>query len=271
MRSTRCGKLVGRRYGGASGRAADLAQVRPNPQRTYDRPDTGKVGTLTCGGMSHRKDDGRDGGVRRHADTEVGRIHWAGTKFFPNIFGTRRRAHVARTPVWDSGTEHHPEPDHPRPTEEATVAVPTPNRFWRMMTDPGFPSPASNPAPFMVTAEAFLDLTSQVQALAGMVQTIVPYLPHLVHSMAHQSAPPTVPPQTESPAAPNRGIPPDVEPPQPQVVEARTASPTPTPARSQSRSYNPVPTEPDFDTLSTDTADSLREQVRRVHQRLDEV
>ncbi|RWW38719.1 hypothetical protein BHE74_00056031, partial [Ensete ventricosum] len=66
----------------------------------------------------------------------------------------------------------------------------------------------------------------------------------------------------ESPAAPNRGIPPDIEPPQPQVAEARAASSTPTPARSQSRSYNPVP---------TDTADSLREQVRRVHQRLDEV
>ncbi|RRT55296.1 hypothetical protein B296_00043664 [Ensete ventricosum] len=42
----------------------------------------------------------------------------------------------------------------------------------------------------MVTAEAFLSLTSQVQALAGMVQTIIPYLPQLVHSMAHQSAPP---------------------------------------------------------------------------------
>ncbi|RZS14571.1 hypothetical protein BHM03_00046269 [Ensete ventricosum] len=170
-------------------------------------------------------------------------------------------------PFGNSGAEHHPEPDHPRPIEEAAVAVPTPNRFWRMMTDPGFPSPASNPASFMVTTEAFLGLTSQVQALAGMVQTIVPYLPQLVHSTAHQSAPP----QTESPAAPNRGVPPEAEPPQPQVAEARAASPTLTPARSQSRSYNPVPTEPNFDTLSTDTANSLREQVRRVHQRLDEV
>ncbi|RZS22025.1 hypothetical protein BHM03_00054744 [Ensete ventricosum] len=174
-------------------------------------------------------------------------------------------------PFGDSGTEHHPEPDHPRPTEEATVTLPTPNHFWRMMTDPGFPSPASNPTSFMVTAEAFLSLTSQVQALARMVQTIISYLPQLVHSTAHQSAPPAAPPQTESPAAPNRGILPDVEPPQPQVAEARAASPTPTPARSQSHSYNPVPTEPDFDTLSTDTTDSLREQVRRVHQRLDEV
>ncbi|RZR86839.1 hypothetical protein BHM03_00014121, partial [Ensete ventricosum] len=40
-------------------------------------------------------------------------------------------------PFGDSGAEHHPEPDHPRPTEEAAVAVPTPNRFWRIMTDSG--------------------------------------------------------------------------------------------------------------------------------------
>ncbi|KAJ8464737.1 hypothetical protein OPV22_027289 [Ensete ventricosum] len=71
--------------------------------------------------------------------------------------------------------------------------------------------------------------------------------------------------------APNRGIPPDVEAPPPRVAEVLPASPTPTPTRSQSRSYNPAPTEPDLDTLSTDSTDSLREQVRRVHQRLDEV
>ncbi|RRT55589.1 hypothetical protein B296_00044842 [Ensete ventricosum] len=71
--------------------------------------------------------------------------------------------------------------------------------------------------------------------------------------------------------APDRGISPDIEAPQPRVAEARPASPTPTPARSQSRSYNPAPTELDLDTLSTDTTNSLREQVRRVYQRLDEV
>ncbi|RWV79579.1 hypothetical protein GW17_00059265, partial [Ensete ventricosum] len=61
--STRRGKLVGCKYGGASGRTADLAQVRPNPRRSYDRPGTGKVDTLTCGRMPHRKDDERGGGV----------------------------------------------------------------------------------------------------------------------------------------------------------------------------------------------------------------
>ncbi|RZS25079.1 hypothetical protein BHM03_00058231, partial [Ensete ventricosum] len=174
-------------------------------------------------------------------------------------------------PFVDSGTEHRTKPDHPQPTEEATAAVLTPNRFWRMMIDPGFPSPASNPTPLMVTVEAFLGLTSQVQAQAEMVQTIISYLPQLVHSMAHQSALPAAPPQTESPMAPDRGIPPDVEAPQPRVAEVRPASSTPTPARSQSRSYNPAPTEPDLDALLTDSTDSLREQVNRVHQRLDEV
>ncbi|RWW86384.1 hypothetical protein BHE74_00004844 [Ensete ventricosum] len=110
-------------------------------------------------------------------------------------------------PFGNSGAEHHPEPNHPQPTEEAAATVPTPNHFWRMMIDPGFPSPTSNPALFMVTTEAFLDLTSQVQALAGMMQTIVPYLPQLMHSTAHQSAPPTAPSQTESPVAPNWGGP----------------------------------------------------------------
>ncbi|RWW87986.1 hypothetical protein BHE74_00003154 [Ensete ventricosum] len=171
----------------------------------------------------------------------------------------------------DSGTERQTKPDHPRPAEEVAAAMPTPNRFWRMMTDPGFPSPASNPALLMVTTEAFLGLTSQVQALAGMVQTIISYLPQLVHSMVHQPAPPAAPPQTESPTAPNRGILLDFEAPPPRVVEVLPASSTPTLARSQSRSYNPALTEFDLDTLSTNSTDSLREQVRRVHERLDEV
>ncbi|RRT37440.1 hypothetical protein B296_00049657 [Ensete ventricosum] len=63
---TRRGKLVGHRYGGASGRAVDLAQVRSNPQQSYARPDTGKADTLTYGRIPHRKDGGRGGGVRRH-------------------------------------------------------------------------------------------------------------------------------------------------------------------------------------------------------------
>ncbi|RZS07193.1 hypothetical protein BHM03_00037989 [Ensete ventricosum] len=225
-------------------REASRAQVWGR-QRSYGRPDAGKADTLTCRRMPYRKDSGHGGSVRQH-DKPQGQ---PGCQTRRRNTSTRQAPDLTLTflaleggsisperPFGDSGTEHHPEPDHPRPTEEATVAVPTPNRFWRMMTNSGFPSPASNPAPFMVTIEAFLDLTGQVQALAGMVQTIIPYLSQLVHSMAHQSAPPAAPPRTESPAAPNRGTPPDVEPPQPHVTEARAASSTPTPARSQSRS-----------------------------------
>ncbi|RZR93672.1 hypothetical protein BHM03_00022227 [Ensete ventricosum] len=107
-------------------------------------------------------------------------------------------------PFGNSGAEHRSEPNHPQPAEEVTTAGPTPNRFWRMMTDPGFPSPTSNPAPFIVTVEAFLGLTNQVQALVDVVQTIVPYLPQLIQSTTQQSAPPTAFPYMESPVAPNR-------------------------------------------------------------------
>ncbi|RWV88213.1 hypothetical protein GW17_00049720 [Ensete ventricosum] len=67
----------------------------------------------------------------------------------------------------NSGMEHRSEPNHSQPTKEVTTTASTSNRFWKMMTDPGFPSLASNPVPFVVTTEVFLDLTSQVQALAG--------------------------------------------------------------------------------------------------------
>ncbi|RWW58153.1 hypothetical protein BHE74_00035010 [Ensete ventricosum] len=57
-------------------RKDDLAQVRPNPQRSYDRPDTSKVDTLTCGHMPHRK-DGRRGGSPTPVMGYEGSIHLA--------------------------------------------------------------------------------------------------------------------------------------------------------------------------------------------------
>ncbi|RWV86288.1 hypothetical protein GW17_00051832, partial [Ensete ventricosum] len=214
---------------------------------------------------SYRKDHGRRGEVQWYAHTGLNQqfsLSRHGGR--PDLLGKRKRFSFIilaleggpmsqERPFGNSGAEHRSEPNHSQPTEEVTTAAPTPNRFWRMMIDPGFPSPASNPAPFVVTTEAFLGLTSQVQALAGMLQTIVPYLPQLIQSTTQQSAPLTA------------------EPPQRQVAEAHAASPTAAPARSQSRSCDPVQTGPDLDTLSSDTADSLREQVRQVHQRLDEV
>ncbi|RWW87677.1 hypothetical protein BHE74_00003473 [Ensete ventricosum] len=135
---TRRGKLAGRQYGGASDRTVDLTQVRSTPQRSYGRPDTGKVDTLTCGHMPYRKDGGRGGRIRRHgkpqgharsATTGADRIHWAGTRFGSNILALEGGHMSQERPFGNSGAEHHPELDHPRPTEEAAVAVPTPNRF----------------------------------------------------------------------------------------------------------------------------------------------
>ncbi|RRT38978.1 hypothetical protein B296_00040691 [Ensete ventricosum] len=54
-------------------------------------------------------------------------------------------------------------------------------------------------------------------------------------------------------------------------MEAHAASLTTAPTRSQSRSCDSMQNSPDFDTISSESADSLREQVRQVHQRLDEV
>ncbi|RZS26085.1 hypothetical protein BHM03_00059376 [Ensete ventricosum] len=141
-------------------------------------------------------------------------------------------------------------PNHPPQAEEVTTSGPTPNRFWRMMTDPEFPPPMSNPAPFVITTEAFLDLTNQVQALAGMVQTIVPYLPQLIQSVTPQSATLATPP------------PPRWSHLWPRIGRFNSR---------QSRSHDLVRASLDLDTLSFDSADSLREQVRQVHQRLDEV
>ncbi|RWW65721.1 hypothetical protein BHE74_00026961 [Ensete ventricosum] len=83
---TRRGKLVGRKYGALSGRTIDLAQARPNPQRSYDRPDTCKVDTLTCGRMPHRKDGGRGGGPTPVTGYE-GSIHLAKHRLRPETTG----------------------------------------------------------------------------------------------------------------------------------------------------------------------------------------
>ncbi|RRT61921.1 hypothetical protein B296_00005968, partial [Ensete ventricosum] len=190
---TQHGKLVERRYGGASGRAADLPQVRPNPQRLYGRPDTGHGSCADSQPLL--EDDDRPRVPFTRIKPRV--VHGHG-KGFP-------RPHQPGPSTGGNGPGHN--------------LIPTPARALG-----GSPigSPGGTPA-------------------NGVTD------------------------------GPDRGIPPDIVAPQPRVAEARPASPTPTPARSQSRSYNPAPTELDLDTLSIDTTNSLREQVRRVHQRLDKV
>ncbi|RZR83081.1 hypothetical protein BHM03_00009619, partial [Ensete ventricosum] len=125
-------------------------------------------------------------------------------------------------PFGNSSAEHHPEPNHPQPTEGYGAnhsPVPTPaHAFDNSPTG----SPDGTPA----------------NGVASSPESRAPF---------------------------------ETEPPQRQVVEARAASPTSAPAPSQSRSSDPVQTGPDFDSLSSDTTDSLREQVRQVHQKLDDV
>ncbi|RWW18568.1 hypothetical protein GW17_00017427, partial [Ensete ventricosum] len=240
---------------------AGLTQVRRG-QRSYGRPNTGKVGKVDIPQLAHGFEPTVLAQQTRRQTASTGQ---AQEFFFPIILALEGGPISQERPFGNSVAEHRPELNHSQPTKEVTTAALTPNRFWRMMTDPGFPSPASNPVPFVVTVEAFLGLTSQVQALAGMVQTIVPYLPQLIQSATHQLAPPTAFSQTESPVALNREIQLEAEPSQCQVAEAHTTSPIVTPAWSQSCSCDPIQTSPDLDTLSSDTADSLREQVRQVH------
>ncbi|RWW22829.1 hypothetical protein GW17_00012951 [Ensete ventricosum] len=62
-----------------------------------------------------------------------------------------------------------------------------------------------------------------------------------------------------------------LEGPQRPTAEVRLDSPTTIPVRSWCRSQDSAQASPDLDTLSSDFTDSLRKQVRQVHQRLDEV
>ncbi|RRT61896.1 hypothetical protein B296_00016250 [Ensete ventricosum] len=56
----------------------------------------------------------------------------------------------------------------------------TPDKYWRLFTDFGLTPPVH--ASQVVTAEAFLGLAHQVQALTGMIQAIVPYIPQLTQA-----------------------------------------------------------------------------------------
>ncbi|RZS04341.1 hypothetical protein BHM03_00034666 [Ensete ventricosum] len=192
-------------------------------------------------------------------------------RFSTNILALEGGPMLQECPSGNSNAEHHMELNHPPQAKEVTTSGPTPNRFWRIMTDPGFPPPVSNPVPFVVTAEAFLCLTNQVQALVGMVQTIVPYLPQLMQSVTPQSAPLATSPQMESSVAPNREIQLETEVLQRRAAKVHADSPVATLARSRSRSRDLVQASPDLDTLLSDSVESLREQVRQVHQRLDVV
>ncbi|RRT46748.1 hypothetical protein B296_00026138 [Ensete ventricosum] len=55
----------------------------------------------------------------------------------------------------------------------------TPGQYWRLFNDPGQTSPPLNPRTPVVILEAFQGLTNQVQAITGMLQAIISYIPQL--------------------------------------------------------------------------------------------
>ncbi|RZS13818.1 hypothetical protein BHM03_00045434 [Ensete ventricosum] len=166
------------------------------------------------------------------------------------------------------------------PAEEASMVPPTPNHYWRLLNNPGLTPPAlgltpppSNLGPPVVTTEAFLGLTQQVQTLVGMIQAIVPYIPQLAQALVHQR--PDAPRQTLQREVPQsmltREEHPDNEAPHHPPNEVMTENSNASVSQSMSRSRNVMRTPPEPNIISSDSTNSMREQLRQVNQRLDEV
>ncbi|RZS20764.1 hypothetical protein BHM03_00053318 [Ensete ventricosum] len=163
------------------------------------------------------------------------------------------------------------------PTEEASMILPTPNRYWRLFNDPRLapPDPGLSPitpslGPPVVTTEAFLGLTQQVQALIGMIEAIVPCIPQLAQAPTHQL--PHVPRQAVREEAPqsrsSQGEHPGGAPRPP--VEAAIENPNISVSQplNRPRDVMRLPSEPDV--VSSYSTNSVREQLRQVNQRIDE-
>ncbi|RWV95570.1 hypothetical protein BHE74_00003151 [Ensete ventricosum] len=141
-----------------------------------------------------------------------------------------------------------------------------------MLTNPGFFSTVANPRLSIVTTEAFLGLTHQVQALARMMQTFIPYLPQFMQLVAPQQPAPLWTPQDERPQSPQ----PKEGPPDTQILRRPTTEGTSTSLdilveRSTSHSWDVVHTAPEPYVISSDSTDSIKEHIRQVNQRLEEV
>ncbi|RWV78432.1 hypothetical protein GW17_00060608 [Ensete ventricosum] len=173
------------------------------------------------------------------------------------------------------------EPSSFLPIEETSTPAPTSNRYWRLLNDPGFSPPVENPGPPPVSVEAFLGFTHQVQALAGMMQTIIPYIPQLVQMLSQH---PGLPRQTfQPPNIPRQ--PPQSKVPQSMLIRGERLeeelcfphtkdtpkNPNASITQPASRSRDIVQAPPDPDIISSYLTDSVREQLRLVNQRMDEV
>ncbi|RWV94675.1 hypothetical protein GW17_00042764 [Ensete ventricosum] len=65
------------------------------------------------------------------------------------------------------------------PLEEGNPSMLTLGHYWRLFNDPRLSPLALNPRLPTISTKAFLGLTNQVQALNGMIQTIIPHIPQL--------------------------------------------------------------------------------------------
>ena len=75
--------------------------------------------------------------------------------------------------------------DQPLPIlRDGGIPASTPNRYWRSFNDPGLPPPGLTTGPSAVLHEAFLSLTKQAQAMARMMQTLVPLIPQIMQLAA---------------------------------------------------------------------------------------
>ncbi|RWW79602.1 hypothetical protein BHE74_00012097 [Ensete ventricosum] len=157
--------------------------------------------------------------------------------------------------------------------------LPTPNRYWRLFNDPrlapldpGLSPITSGLGPPGVTTEAFLSLTQQVRTLTGMIQANVPYIPQLAQAPMHQH--PHIPRQTvqhEAPQSrPSQGEHPRGLAPHPPV-EATIENPNALVSQPSNRSRDVMRLPLERDVVSSDSTNSVREQLRQVNQRLDEV
>ncbi|RWW80984.1 hypothetical protein BHE74_00010648 [Ensete ventricosum] len=159
------------------------------------------------------------------------------------------------------------------PVEEASTMLPTPNRYWRLFNDPGLTPPPPSLGPPVVTAEAFLGLAQQVRTLTGIIQAIVPYIPQLAQAPMHQR--PDVPRQTlqqEAPQSrPTQGEHPGSGALHHPPIEATIENPNTSVSQPANRSRDVMHTPLEPYVVSSDSTNSVREQLRQVNQRLDEV
>ncbi|RWW16128.1 hypothetical protein GW17_00020009 [Ensete ventricosum] len=105
------------------------------------------------------------------------------------FFCARRSIDIARTPITLNPGEHLTEETHMKhsvlslkgqasyPSQDRNVLSQTPSRYWKLFNDLGLSLLGGSVAQPAVSLEAFFSLTQQVQALIGMIQSIISLIP----------------------------------------------------------------------------------------------